>query len=56
MKLLFMQFSPFSRHFISLRSKYSPLHPVLKQPSYMPPPLLMLETKFDTHTKLPAKL
>jgi hypothetical protein len=29
MKLLIMQFSPTSHHFISLRSKYSPLHPVL---------------------------
>jgi hypothetical protein len=25
-----MQFSPISRHFIPLRSKYSPQHPVLK--------------------------
>jgi hypothetical protein len=31
-KLLIMQFSPTSRHF-SLRSKYSPQHPVLKHPS-----------------------
>jgi hypothetical protein len=30
MKLLIMQFSPISRHFISLRTKYSPQHPVLK--------------------------
>jgi hypothetical protein len=29
MKLLIMQFSPLSRHFIPLRSKYSPQHPVL---------------------------
>jgi hypothetical protein len=28
--LLIMQFSPISRHLISLRSKYSPQHPVLK--------------------------
>jgi hypothetical protein len=27
MKLLVMQFPPISRHFISLRSKYSPQHP-----------------------------
>jgi hypothetical protein len=27
-----MQFSPTSCHFISLRSKYSPKHPVLKHP------------------------
>jgi hypothetical protein len=32
MKLLIMQFSPTSCHFISLRSKYSPQHPVLKHP------------------------
>jgi hypothetical protein len=30
MKLLIMQFSPISNHFISLQSKYSPQHPVLK--------------------------
>jgi hypothetical protein len=30
MKLLIMQVSPTSSHFISLRSKYSPQHPVLK--------------------------
>jgi hypothetical protein len=29
MKLLVMQFSSVSRHFISLRSKYSPQHPLL---------------------------
>jgi hypothetical protein len=27
-----MQFSPISRHFIPLRSKYSPQHPDLKHP------------------------
>jgi hypothetical protein len=32
MKLLIMQPSPTSCHFISLRSKYSPQHPVPKQP------------------------
>jgi hypothetical protein len=30
MKLLTVQFSPTSRHFISLRSKYSPQHLTLK--------------------------
>jgi hypothetical protein len=32
MKLLMLQFSAVSRHFVSLRSKYSPQHPVLKHP------------------------
>jgi hypothetical protein len=32
MKLLTTQFSPPSCYFISLRSKYSPQHPVLKHP------------------------
>jgi hypothetical protein len=32
MKLLITQFSPISRHFVSLWSKYSPQHPVLKHP------------------------
>jgi hypothetical protein len=45
MKLLVMQFSPASYHFIPLRSKYSPQHPVLKysqsmllrqRPSFIP--------------------
>jgi hypothetical protein len=35
MKLLIMQFYPTSCHFISLWSKYSPLHPVLKHPQSM---------------------
>jgi hypothetical protein len=30
-----VQLSPFSRYFISLRSKYSPQHPVLKHPQSM---------------------
>jgi hypothetical protein len=30
MKLLIMQFSPASRHFLPLRSGYSPQYPVLK--------------------------
>jgi len=32
MKLLIMQSSPASCHFLLLRSKYSPQHPVLKKP------------------------
>jgi hypothetical protein len=32
MKLLIMQSSPASCHFLSLKSKYSPQHPVLKHP------------------------
>jgi hypothetical protein len=38
MKLLIMQFSPTSRHFISLQSKYSPQHSVLEhhQPVFLP--------------------
>jgi hypothetical protein len=32
MKLLIMQFSPTSCHFMSLWPKYSPQHPVLKHP------------------------
>jgi hypothetical protein len=35
MKLLIMQFSPTSCHFIPLRSKYSPEHSVLKHPQSM---------------------
>jgi hypothetical protein len=31
-----MQFSPTCYHFISLRSKYSPQHPVLKHPQFIP--------------------
>jgi hypothetical protein len=32
MKHLIMQISPTSCHFVSVRSKYSPQHPVLKHP------------------------
>jgi hypothetical protein len=32
MNLLIIQLPPISRHYISLRSKYSPQHPVLKHP------------------------
>jgi hypothetical protein len=39
MKLFIMQFSPTFCHFISLRSKYSPQHPVLKHPQPMFLPL-----------------
>jgi hypothetical protein len=35
MKLLIMQHSPASRHFLPLMSKYSPQHPVLKHPQSM---------------------
>jgi hypothetical protein len=35
MNLLTMQFYATSRHFISLQSKYSPQHPVLKHPQSM---------------------
>jgi hypothetical protein len=35
MKLLIMQSSLASRHFLPLRSKYSPQHPVLRHPQAM---------------------
>jgi hypothetical protein len=35
MKLLIMQSSPASRHFLPLRSKYSPQHPFLTHPQSM---------------------
>jgi hypothetical protein len=45
-----MQSSPASCHFLSLRSKYSPQHPVLKHRPICVLPLVW-ETKFHTHTK-----
>jgi hypothetical protein len=50
MKLLIMQLSPISHNFISLWTKYSPQHPVLKHPQSV------LETKFRTYTVPHAKL
>jgi len=36
MKLLIMQSSPASRHFLHLRSKYSSQHPSYERPSFTP--------------------
>jgi hypothetical protein len=54
MKLLIVQFSPVSCHFIPLRSRYSPQHPVLKHPQsvFFPSD----DTEFHTHTKQQIKL
>jgi len=46
-KLLIMQSSPASRHFLPLRSKYSPQHPVLYTPSSYDLSLLW-ETKWSS--------
>jgi hypothetical protein len=46
-----MQCSPISQYFISLRSRYSPQHPVFKHPQSVVPPVV-LGTKFHTHTEL----
>jgi hypothetical protein len=47
MKLLIMQFSPISHHYISLSPKYFPQHPAQTPLVCVFP--LMLETKFHTH-------
>jgi len=51
MKLLIMQFSPPSSYFLSLMSKYSLQHPVLKHPQSMFFPqdesILYYELKID---------
>jgi hypothetical protein len=47
MKLLIMQSSPVSCHFLPLRYKYSPQHPVFKHPQSI---VLDLGTRFRTHT------
>jgi len=51
MKLLIMQSSPASCHFLYLRSIYSPQHPPLM---YVLP--LIWGTKFHTHTKQQVKI
>jgi hypothetical protein len=43
-----MQLSPTSRHFISLRAKCAPQHPVLKHPQSMFLPLTTL-TELNAH-------
>jgi hypothetical protein len=47
MKVLIMQFSPISYHFIFLQSKYSPQHSVLKhsQSMFLPPLTSVLNTR-----------
>jgi hypothetical protein len=50
MKLLIMQSSSASCHFLPLRSKYSPQHPVLKHPQICALPL-MWQTKLHAHTE-----
>jgi hypothetical protein len=47
-----MQFSPASRHFIPLWSKYSPRHPVLKHPQFMVLPYCQRPSKFTSVTSL----
>jgi hypothetical protein len=48
MQLLIMQFSLTSCHFIPLRSKYSPKHPVFKYPQYV---LVTKEIKSTSSTE-----
>jgi hypothetical protein len=48
MQLLIMQLSPTTRHFIPLRSKYSPKHPVLKYPKSMFFPMIAKTKKPHT--------
>jgi hypothetical protein len=55
MKLLTVDFSPISYHFIPLGLKYCHQHPVLKHPeSYVLP--LIIEIKFYTHIKPQKKI
>jgi hypothetical protein len=53
MKLLVMQFSPFTRHLIPLRSKYPPQHPVLKHPQSMFFPFLYEYIHIKKEVSLP---
>jgi hypothetical protein len=48
-KLFIMQSPPASRHFLALRSKYSPQHPSSNTLSLCSP--VVWETKLHTHTK-----
>ena len=49
-KLLSMKFSPLTSYLVLLRPKYSPQHPILKQPPSM------WATKFHIHTKQQEKI
>jgi hypothetical protein len=49
MKLLIVQFSPTSCHFISLWSKYSSQHPVLKHPPRSPTNVLNSYSQKDVN-------